>query len=99
MPGIFVQASAIELAHIAERSRKSRRSGTTPQDIQITPLIELVRLVRPNRSPFFPLKMIRVDFFDIFGCARHNSNKFGFALACTKISEIRGQQKNFEDNK
>ena len=141
MPGIFVQASAIELAHIAERSRKSqskfsckraqsrtialsqmskieftrilpwraiallrtcsgyaecsrksRRSGSTPQDIQITPLIELVRLVRPNRSPFFSLKMIRVDFFDIFGCARHNSNKFGFALACTKISEIRGQK-------
>ena len=36
VPGIFVQASAIELAHIAERSRKSRRSGTTPQDMPQT---------------------------------------------------------------
>ena len=24
-------------------------------------------------------------FFDIFGCARHSPNKFGSALACTKI--------------
>ena len=23
--------------------------------------------------------------FNIFGCARHNSNKFGSALACTRI--------------
>ena len=27
-------------------------------------------------------------------CARHNSNKFGFALACTKIREIRGQKRD-----
>ncbi|MFW5593333.1 MAG: hypothetical protein ACOCNP_08585, partial [Bacteroidales bacterium] len=37
--------------------------------------------------------------FEIFGCARHNPNKFGSALACTKIREIRGQKtlwaKNF----
>ena len=38
---------------------------------------------------------IRVHFFDIFGCTRHNSNKFGFALACTKIRAIRGQKKYF----
>ena len=25
-------------------------------------------------------------FFEIFGCARHSPNKFGSALACTKIS-------------
>ena len=25
-------------------------------------------------------------FFEIFGCARQSSNKFGSALACTKIS-------------
>ena len=38
-------------------------------------------------------------FLDIFGGARHNPNKFGSALACTKIREIRGQKtlwaKNF----
>ena len=25
-------------------------------------------------------------FLDIFGCARHSPNKFGSALACTKIA-------------
>ncbi len=33
---------------------------------------------------------IRIDFFDIFGGTRHNPNKFGPALACTKIRVIRG---------
>ena len=41
---------------------------------------------------FYWEQWISVNFFDIFGCARHNSNKFGFALACTKIREIRGQK-------
>ena len=29
---------------------------------------------------------INAPFLDIFGCARHNPNKFGSALACTKIA-------------
>ena len=28
---------------------------------------------------------INAPFLDIFGCARHSPNKFGSALACTKI--------------
>ena len=66
--------------------------GTTPQDLPLCSLIAFVRFVRPNRSPLNAKHEIRVDFFDIFGCSRHNSNKFGFALACTKIREIRGQK-------
>ena len=27
-----------------------------------------------------------LPFFEIFGCARHSPNKFGSALACTKIA-------------
>ena len=27
-------------------------------------------------------------YFVIFGCARHSPNKFGSALACTKISRL-----------
>ena len=66
--------------------------GTTPQDLPLCSLIAFVRFVRPNRSPLNAKHEIRVDFFDIFGCSRHNSNKFGSALACTKIREIRGQK-------
>ena len=66
--------------------------GTTPQDLPLCSLIAFVRFVRPNRSPLNAKHEIRVDFFDIFGCARHSSNKFGSALACTKIREIRGQK-------
>ena len=34
-----------------------------------------------------PLLFIHINapFLDIFGCARHSPNKFGSALACTKI--------------
>ena len=31
-------------------------------------------------------------YFNIFGCARHSPNKFGCALACAKIREIRGEK-------
>ena len=55
-------------------------------------IIELVRFVRPYRSPFKTIENASCRFLDIFGCARHNSNKFGSALACTKIREIRGQK-------
>ena len=66
--------------------------GTTPQDLPLCSLIAFVRFVRPNRSPLNAKHEIRVDFFDIFGCTRHNPNKFGSALVCTKIRKIRGQK-------
>ena len=66
----------------AECSRKSRRSGTTPQDMP-PHCISANSCDRPGRH--LSIATIRANFFDIFGCARHNSNKFGFALACTKI--------------
>ena len=56
--------------------------------------IELVKIRATEQVAILFDAEIRVNFFDIFGCARHNSNKFGFALACTKIREIRGQLKN-----
>ena len=59
-------------------------------DMPLPPSLDSWKLVRPTRSPLNCKAKIRADFFDIFGCARHNSNKFGFALACTKIREIRG---------
>ena len=54
---------------------------------------KFVRFVRPNRSPLKSIARASCRFLDIFGCARQNSNKFGSALACTKIREIRGQKK------
>ena len=77
----------------AERSRKSQRSGTTPQDMpQSSALIEFVKIRATEQVAIFEAHCIRVNFFDIFGCTRHNPNKFGSALACTKIREIRGQK-------
>ena len=35
-------------------------------------------------SPTFMSRLL--VFFEIFGCTRHSPNKFGSALACTKIS-------------
>ena len=56
--------------------------------------IELVKIRATEQVAILFDAEIRVNFFDIFGCARHNSNKFGFALACTKIRVIRGQKNN-----
>ena len=53
---------------------------------------KFVRFVRPNRSPLKSIARDSCRFLDIFGCARQNSNKFGSALACTKIRVIRGQK-------
>ena len=40
---------------------------------------------------------INAPFLDIFGCARHSPNKFGSALACTKICfEIFGCARQYE---
>ena len=67
--------------------------GTTPQDMpQSSALIEFVKIRATEQVAIFEAHCIRVNFFDIFGCTRHSPNKFGSALACTKIREIRGQK-------
>ena len=56
-------------------------------------LIALVQIRATEQVAIInPLKTLRVDFSDIFGGTRHNPNKFGSALVCTKIREIRGQK-------
>ena len=56
-------------------------------------LIEFVKIRATEQVAIInPLKTLRVDFSDIFGGTRHNPNKFGSALVCTKIREIRGQK-------
>ena len=49
-----------------------------------------VRLVRPTRSPFYPLKEISVHFLTFSAALGIVQVNLPSALACTKIREIRG---------
>ena len=71
------------------RKRQLQVVPSCPRCRHIPHCISVDSCDRPGRH--LSIATIRVNFFDIFGCARHNSNKFGFALACTKIRAIRGQ--------
>ena len=66
-----------------------RHYATGPASI-IQTLIALVQISATDPVAILSLGNIRANFFDIFGCARHNSNKFGFALACTKFVQFVG---------
>ena len=46
-----------------------------------------------EHGAFNPLVYIKCPFLNIFGCARHSSNKFGSALVCAKILEISATDK------
>ena len=93
MPGIFVPASAepnlFGLCRAQPKISKKWHYATGHAPIL---LIEFVKIRATEQVAIFEAHCIRVNFFDIFGCARHNPNKFGSALACTKIREIRGQK-------